>query len=288
MKKGVVNAMENKSKALVYLNIARSTFYYKSLLKEKDEKLKASIEKIQIDNPSYGHRRLADELGLNKKQIRRVMKKYGIKPFRGCKRPWKRGKNSDLEPAPNLFAALIPLYRSHIWITDFTYLKWRNRWIYVCTVIDLFSREVVGLSIKTNHSSLLVAEAMLNALAANMAPVITHSDQGSEYKSKLLRSILKDYKILQSMSKKGSPWQNGYQESFFGNWKVDIGDVNRFETMGELTAELYGSIYYYNNLRIHTSLGCAPKKFARQYETNYNTIQEKLTQPQKVSHRFER
>ena len=176
-----------------------------------------------------------------------------------------------------MLVSLFPVYKGHVWITDFIYLKWRNCWVYVCTVIDLFSREVVGISIKTNHSALLVAEALLNALAANPAPVITHSDQGSEYKSKLFRSILKDYKILQSMSKKGSPWQNGYQESFFGNWKVDIGDINQFETLGELTAELYRSIYYYNNLRIHTSLGMAPKKFARQYETNYNTIQEKLT-----------
>ena len=86
---------------------------------------------------------------------------------------------------------------------------------------------------------MLVAEALLNALHGNPSPVIAHSDQGTEYKSKLFRSILKDYKILQSMSKKGSPWQNGYQESFFSNWKVDMGEVNRFDTLGELTAELY-------------------------------------------------
>lgn len=269
--------MDNKSKALEYLNIARSSFYYKSLLEEKDEDLRVRIEKVLVDNPSYGHRRIAIELKLNKKHIKRVMKKFGIKPRRGRKKPWKRSKNGEFEASPNLLASLFPLYKNHLWITDFTYLKWRNRWIYVCTVIDLFSREVVGISIKTNHSALLVSEALLNALAANPVPAIIHSDQGSEYKSKLFRSIVMDYKILQSMSKKGSPWQNGYQESFFGNWKVDIGDVNRFETMGELTAALYRSIYYYNNLRIHTSLGMPPKKFARQYETNYNTIQEKQT-----------
>jgi len=81
------------------------------------------------------------------------------------------------------------------------------------------------------------------------------------------------------MSKKGSPWQNGFQESFYGNWKVDVGDVNRFGSLGELTAEIYKSIYYYNNLRIHTALGCAPKTFAekiaRQYEIKYNMSQEK-------------
>lgn len=268
--------MNNKSKALEYLNIARSTFYYKSVLDEKDEVLRQKIENVIKNNPSYGHRRIAIELKLNRKQIKRVMKKFGLKPTRGRKKPWKRSKNDNYE-APNLLVSLFPLYKGHVWITDFTYLKWRNRWVYICTVIDLFTREVVGISIKTNHSALLVTEAILNALASNAPPVITHSDQGSEYKSKLFRSVLNDYKILQSMSEKGSPWQNGYQESFFGNWKVDIGDVNRFETLGELIAELYRSIHYYNNERIHTALKMAPKKFAREYEINYNKIQETLT-----------
>jgi transposase InsO family protein len=142
-------------------------------------------------------------------------------------------------------------------------------------------REVVGLSIKTCKGSILVSEALLNALSGEGVPNIIHSDQGSEYKSKLFRAILKDFNILQSMSKKASPWQNGYQESFYGNWKVDIGDINRFKSLGELTAEIYKSIYYYNYKRIHTSLGMPPKKFAEKFapekETEYNINQEKLT-----------
>ena len=72
--------MQNKSKALGYLNITRSSFYYKSLLEEKDTGLRMKIEKVLTDNPSYGHRRIAMELKLNRKQIKRVMKKFGIKP----------------------------------------------------------------------------------------------------------------------------------------------------------------------------------------------------------------
>lgn len=268
-------AMENKSKALEFLNIPRSTFYYKSLMYEKDNNLRIEIEKALDDNPSYGHKRLAIKLKTNKKRVKRVMKKFGIKPRRGRRKPWKRSKDDEPE-SPNLLVSLFPLYKGHVWITDFTYLKWRNRWVYVCTIIDLFSREVVGLSIKTNHSAMLVTEALLNALTSNSPPTIVHSDQGSEYKSKLFRRVLADYKILQSMSKKSSPWQNGYQESFFGNWKLDVGDVNRFTTLGELTAEVYRSMYYYNNERIHTSLKMSPREFARQYEIRYNASQEKL------------
>jgi putative transposase len=271
--------MKNKSQTLEYLNIPKSSFYYKPLLDEKDSLLKKEIENVLVNNPSYGHKRIAISLNLNKKQVRRVMKKFGIKPSRGRKKPWKYSKKDEYEASPNLLLSLFPLYKNHIWITDFTYLKWRDRWVYVCTVIDLFTREVLGISIKTNHSALLVSEALLNAVSQNDLPIFIHSDQGSEYKSKLFRSILSDFKINQSMSKKGSPWQNGYQESFFGNWKVDIGDVNRFTSLGELTAELYKSIYYYNNLRIHTAFKMSPKefskKFAQKEEIKYNTSQER-------------
>lgn len=272
--------MENKMKALKFLRIPKSTFYYQSVLGGKDEKLKNEIEKVLEKHPSYGHRRISIELKINKKRIKRVMRKFGLKPLRGRRKPHKSKGDGQFEPSPNLLISLFPLYKNHVWVTDFTYIKWHDRFVYLATVIDLFTREVVGISIKTNHSSMLVSEALLNALQNNPPPAIIHSDQGSEYKSKLFRSVLGDFKILQSMSKKGSPWQNGYQESFYGNWKVDVGDVNRFKTLGELTAEIYKSIYYYNNLRIHTALGCAPKlfaeKLARQYENKYNTNQEKL------------
>jgi putative transposase len=268
--------MENKSKALEYLNIARSSFYYNSILDSKDESLRQRIEEVLDKHPSYGHKRIALELHMNRKPIRRVMKKFGIKPRRGHKKPWKRAVGEESASSPNLLVALIPLFKHHVWVTDFTYLWWRGRWVYVCTIIDLWSREVLGISIKTNHSAMLVTEALLNALAGNPAPLFTHSDQGSEYKSKLFRRVLSDFKITQSMSKKGSPWQNGYQESFYGKWKVDIGDVNRFKTLGELTAEIYKSIYYYNNERIHTALGMTPREFARQNEIRYNTKQEIL------------
>lgn len=268
--------MDNKSKALEFLRIPRASFYYQSILEEKDKKLKTDIENVWVKHPGYGGERLAIELGINEKRIRRVMRKFGLRPPRGRRRPRKSRWNGSGEIAPNLLVSLFPLFKNHVWVTDFTYLKWRNRWVYVATVVDLFTREVLGVSIKTCRGEILVAEALLNALMNNPSPSVVHSDQGSEYKARLFKSILEEFKILPSMSKKKSPWQNGYQESFYSNWKVDIGDVNRFRSLGELTAEIYRSIYYYNNERIHTSLGTAPKKFARQSQINYNQSQEKL------------
>ena len=267
--------MENKTKALECLNIPRSSFYYKSIKNIKDIEIKNRVEAVLERHPSYGHRRIAIELKTNKKKIKRVMTKFDIKPRRSRRKPHKSKSIGVFEPSPNFLVSLFPLFQNHIWVTDFTYIKWRGRFVYLATVIDLYTREVVGISIKTNHSVLLATEALLNALSANDPPAFIHSDQGAEYRSKLFRSILGEFKILQSMSKKGSPWQNGYQESFFRNFKVDIGDVNRFKNLGELMAELYRSIYYYNNERIHTSLKMPPKKFARLNEINYNAIQEK-------------
>ena len=269
--------MENKTQALAALNIPRSNFYYKSLKDEKDMELKVTIEKVLETNPSYGHRRLAIELQTNKKKIKRVMRKYDIRPRRCRKKPVFR-LSKDTEPgSDNLLISLFPLFKNHVWITDFTYLTWRGRFIYLCTVMDLYTREVVGIAIKTNHSALLVCEALLNAVNAEGSVQIIHSDQGSEYRSKLFRSILADTKILQSMSAKGSPWQNAFQESFYGNFKVDLGDANRFATLGELISELYRSIYYYNHNRIHLSPGCAPKQFAQKAHATYNLNQEILT-----------
>lgn len=90
-----------------------------------------------------------------------------------------------------------------------------------------------------------------------------HSDQGSEYKSKLYTGFAETAGIAISMSHKGCPWENGYQESFYGQLKVDLGDPNRFESLGELTAAVYLQMHYYNNQRIHSKLKMPPAEFAR-------------------------
>ena len=69
-----------------------------------------------------------------------------------------------------------------------------------------------------------------------------------------------------SMSEKGSPWQNGYQESFYDKFKIDLGDPNRFKTLGELVYEIYRTIYIYNNERIHSKLKMSPAQFEQQYQ----------------------
>jgi transposase InsO family protein len=247
------------------LGVSRGSLYYKSKQEEKDWKVKCLIEEALRDNPSYGHKRLAPHLHMNKKRILRVMKKYGIKPYRRRGKKWKNTKGIS-ETFPNLLLSNSPSYPNRIWTSDFTYLSFKNKTVYVATVMDLWNKKIVGLSVLTNHSVQLTINALLATLNANQRPEIFHSDNGSEYDAKDFKIILKSLDIKISRSKPGCPWENGYQESFYGKFKIELGDPNRFKTLGELVSAIYQAIHYYNNNRIHTSLKMSPNQFALKYE----------------------
>lgn len=244
------------------IGISRSSYYYKSKQKVKDWNTKVRIENCLVDHVTYGHKRIADHLGENKKKILRVMKLFGIKPYRRTAK--KRLKyNKRIKEHPNLLLTTIPEYYGHIWATDFTYIRFKGKWIYVSTIIDLYSRKIVGLSISTTHNTQLIMNTLLPALLTNSPPKILHSDNGKEYLSGDYDSLLDTLKIVHSCSRPGCPWENGYQESFYKGFKLQLGDPNRFATLGELVANIYGSIYYYNYNRIHSALKTSPNNFLK-------------------------
>jgi putative transposase len=251
----------NKSVLAKELGVSRATLYYKPTQPEKDWQTKVLIEEALRDNPSYGHKRLAIHLNINKKRVLRVMKIYGIKPYRRHGKKYKKNKPVSVIH-PNLLLSEYPQYENHIWAGDFTYLKWKKKTIYVCTILDLYTKKVVGLSVLTNHSAQLTINALLSALNSNQRPVIFHSDNGKEYDAKNYKIILEKLGIQISRSAPGCPWENGYQESFYDKFKIELGDPNRFDTLGELIAETFSQVYYYNNSRIHTTLKMSPVQFA--------------------------
>ena len=253
----------NHSRLHDVLGISKSSLYYKRKKPVEDWQVKQRIEKVLHSFPSYGHKRIARALGLNKKRILRVMKIYGIKPYRRHRKPWKRVKPRIYEVFPNLLLT-IPLVRmNQIWVTDFTYIFYKNRFIYLATVMDVYNREIVGACVLANHSSALVIQAMISALMDHRKPDIIHSDHGVEYTAKIFQNFCHCAGIQISMSRKGSPWQNGYQESFYDKFKVDLGDPNRFNDLGELVYEIYHTINVYNTTRIHTVLKMSPREFAK-------------------------
>ncbi|OGZ16550.1 MAG: hypothetical protein A3H76_01175 [Candidatus Lloydbacteria bacterium RIFCSPLOWO2_02_FULL_54_12] len=247
------------------LGVSRSSLYYRPKLPERDWALKVRIEEILREHPAYGHKRLALALHLNKKRILRVMHLFGLKPYR------RRGKKYHKPKEkwgiyPNLLLAYHPEHEHHIWVADFTHVAFQGKWVYLATVMDLFTRTIVGFSVLTNHSKALVIGALLSALNHAPRPVIFHSDNGSEYDAEDFLVILRSLGTLVSRSAPGCPWENGYQESFYGKFKVDLGDSDRFATLGELVYEIYHTIYVYNNSRIHTALKMSPREFAQKHK----------------------
>lgn len=245
------------------LGVARSTMYYKPTKPDDDWLLKCRIEEVLRIHPSYGSRRIALHLKLNRKGVKRVMNIYGIKAYRRRGRKWKKTKNIKVI-YPNLLLTTCPSYENHIWATDFTYIPFQGKTVYVATVLDLFTRKVVGVSVYTNHTVQLTLSAFMNAILTNRRPVIFHSDNGSEYNAKVFIEALQTVGVMISRSAPGCPWENGYQESFYSQFKVDLGDPNRFKTLGELVFVIYQTIWQYNNTRIHSVLKMPPVQFALQ------------------------
>lgn len=254
--------MPNKTVLAASATISRRSLYYVPKQPAKDWVTKQLIEVALRDHPSYGHKRLAIHLGINKKRVLRVMHKFGIKPYRRVTpKLYKKPKDSAF---PNLLMVEEPRGLGDIYASDFTYLKFKGRWVYVATVIDIYTREIVGVSVLTTHSTQLVLNALASAVLHRPPPRIIHSDQGSEYTSADYTNLVQSLGIQQSMSAPGCPWENGYQESFYKGFKLDLGDPNRFETLGELVAAVYLTINYYNHRRLHSALKLSPRQFAEQ------------------------
>lgn len=261
----------NKTKLAKELGVSRSSLYYKRKRDEIDCELKRQIESVMVDHKAYGHKRIALHLKMGHNRIRRVMKKYGLKPYRRRAKRYIKKKDQDkpLTGIPNLVKELLEnnliVKPNQVWCTDFTYIKYKGKFIYLATIIDLFTREIVGISLSRFHNRFLVIGALEDAIIHYGISEIVHSDQGSEYDSEDFIAFVKIIGSLISMSDKGSPWQNGHQESFFGHFKLEAGDLNRFESLGELIEYIYNQVYYYNNKRIHSVLKMTPVEFRKRH-----------------------
>ncbi|MEK7165938.1 MAG: IS3 family transposase [Patescibacteria group bacterium] len=258
------------------LGVSRSSLYYKHKRPAVDEEVKRQIESVLTAHPSYGHKRIAIELKLNKKRILRVMKKFGIRPYR--RRVKKLRKKADEgKPAVtymNVYKSLCPIAPFVVWVSDFTYIRFGSYFIYLATIMDMYTREIVGWNISRFHNQELILGALKDAISRcnSKVAIYFHSDQGSEYDSQTTTTFVITLGMMVSMSDKASPWQNGFQESFYSQFKVDLGDPNRFEVLGELIEAIHLTINDYNTDRIHTTLKMSPENYRLRYFKNRNRI----------------
>ena len=251
------------------LGVSRASLYYKPKKPPSDAALKAKVAAVMAEHPAYGHRRVAIALGMNRKPVVRVMRIFGLKPR--IRRGVRFVKPDDLgrpeTRIPNVLKALCPIRANVVWAGDFTYFWHVDRFWYVATVIDVHTREILGWHVANHHTTALIIEAWRDAVRrTGEAPTWFHSDQGSEYVSGAYESLLAAHGTTASQSRKGSPWQNGFQESFYSQFKLEIGDVRRFAHVGQLIEAVHQQIDYYNNRRIHSAHEMPPAAYRKAQE----------------------
>jgi len=228
-------------------------------------------------NPYYGVARFAIELNWSEKKARRIRNLAGITAAKRTKKNRRKPGVAEISAPANALKAFVDfknvnrpqdgqsyarMVESGAWVQDFTHIWFMGMWIYVATVEDLKTRRIVGWSMGLRHEAELVHRAVLDALSKYSPPPILHSDQGSEYLSYRLQDLCQKLEIKLSCSDKGSPWQNGFKERFFGTLKDELGPTSRFKDLSEFHEGVALTIYYYNHKRIHTALKMSPAAYA--------------------------
>jgi putative transposase len=293
-----------------YLKVNRSSIYYSSVLEVKDKLLSEQIECIQAKHPFYGYPRITLELNnrlndqtksgssrsknvheslkpsfevksINHKRVYRIMCKFGLKALSISKKLRKKD-DEKFRPVniPNLLKPAVSqnllIKPDQIWSSDFTHLWFNRGWLYLFTVIDTFTREIVGFNLVSSATSNVVKVTLNQAINRYGQPEIFHSDQGSQYRAYETTSLLEKLNINISMSAKSSPWENGRQERFYNGFKAELKHrvqnckLNELNTVVSLDLSQFyelicKQIDYYNNHRIHTSLKTSPAKFRQKW-----------------------
>lgn len=237
-----------------------------------DAFLTGKIKAVFIEGrENYGTRSIKHRLAqrgveISRKRITRLMELSGLR----CriKRRFKVTTDSKhkLYIAPNLLQRQFHVTSpNRVWAGDITYIPTRNGWLYLATVMDLYSRKIVGWSMNTSMTASLVNNALTMAIW-NRKPgkgLIWHSDRGSQYCAKSHRAILKDHKIIQSMSRKGDCWDNATSESFFSTIKRELPQIGNFVDQKQAASTIFEYIeVFYNRIRAHSTIGYrAPAEF---------------------------
>ena len=231
-----------------------------------DEALLVHIGAIYAENRgAYGWPRIwrqlrARGIRVGKQRVQRLMQKHGIQA-RGKRRfrvTTTDGRH-DLPIAPNVldrkFTAAAP---NQAWVGDLTYIATEEGWLFLAVVIDLFSRKVVGWSMRPDMQRNLDIDALemawLGRNPGKNAGLIFHSDRGSQYASEDFSEVLKEHGITPSMSRKGNCWDNACSETLFGSLKVERLHGRRFETIRAAKDETISWLLWYNRTRMHSTL----------------------------------
>jgi putative transposase len=263
------------------LNVSRSGYYAfktrpKSSQRIANDQLLLEIRRVFLEHDSnYGSPRVwhqlhhVDRIHCSENRVARVMRVNGLVAVH--KRKFRVTTNSKhAHPVwPNVlnrqFVAEQP---NAVWVSDITYVWTGEGWLYVATVLDLFSRGIVGLAMEKSLADTLTTQALRQAILRRNPTqgLICHTDRGSQYAGKAFKAILAQHQFIGSMSKKGDCWDNAVAESFFHTLKVELVHRHTFSTREAAKRQIFAYVeMYYNRRRAHSTLGnLSPFEYERQ------------------------
>lgn len=242
-----------------------------------DDALLVHIKAIHAQTrASYGWPRMCKELlargiRVGKERVRKLMQLHGIRAKGKRRFKLTTDSNHGLPVAPNLLDRQFEVAEpDKVWAGDITYIATDEGWLFLAVVIDLFSRQVLGWSLRPDMTREIVIDALRMAWFKRHpdrhAGLIFHSDRGSQYASGDFRDVLAEYGITASMSRRGNCWDNACSETLFGSLKVERVHGQRFMTRRQAKDEVIDWVLWYNRARLHSTLSyVSPMQFEKDW-----------------------
>lgn len=243
------------------LGLSSSSYYYQTVQADEAD-VELAIEAIAGQYPTYGTRRISHQLRraphslqVNRKRVQRIMAQKGL--LRQVKRRKKRTTNSQ-HPYPryqNLVKDLEITRPDQVWVSDITYVRLGQGFVYLAVIMDIFTRSIRGWCLSRTLDQELTLAALRTALATHQ-PEIHHSDQGVQYAAYDYCDLLKEHKCKISMAAIGKPEENGFAERLMRTIKEEEVDLSDYRNFQEAAKEIGCFIEdVYMTKRIHSSLG---------------------------------
>jgi transposase InsO family protein len=214
---------------------------------------------------TYGSPRIREELKklgirVSENRVAQLMRGIGLRAK--TKRKFKHTTNSQHQRpvSPNLLVIgekVVPTQANEVWVGDITHIRTAEGWLYLAVVLDLFSRRVVGWAMANRMIAKLVIDALLQAIThRGMAPLIFHSDRGTQYASREFQQMLQQHGIFGSMSGAGNCYDNAWSESFFHTLKTEHVYFECYPTRYAARVSIFEyTEVFYNLVRSHSTLG---------------------------------
>ena len=191
-------------------------------------------------------------------RVAAIMRDYGIKARMARRFKRHSHRHHLFRGTTNLLLDRDPVKKpNEVWVCDVTYIRVKQHWNYLCTVMDLYTRKIIGWHLSKDQDTNLVREAVLMALHdyTPRKETIFHTDQGVEFANKAIRKFLTESGLKASLSRKGHCWDNATMESFYHSLKTEMVYFHKFKTLTEATSYLIDYMYFYNHNRLHSGLG---------------------------------